>query len=376
MTADERARAIAALAAGLRGDDVEWRRAGATDEQLLELCASEGLGGLLYRRLEAGSNEARAMSLRRALEQEAHASTVRELLRRRELVAVLDALAAGDVRTILLKGAALAYAVYEEPADRPRADTDVLIPRDRAAAARVVLERLGYQSSILCDGDLFCQFEMVKTDAFGIHHAIDCHWKISTQPVFADMLTFDEIDEEAVALPRLHPLARAAAPFHAIFLACLHPAMHHRNVERLIWAYDVHLLASRLSGSDFDRLVELAIARRAAAVVAHELRRARNRFRSAVPDRALARLESARGEPSAEYLRADRHWHDEFLSSMRGLPAWPDRIRLARNVVFPDARYMLRSYGLESSAIGPALLPTLYAHRGIKGVFKVLARRK
>jgi len=37
---------------------------------------------------------------------------------------------------------------------------------------------------------------------------------------------------------------------------------------------------------------------------------------------------------------------------------------------------MLKSYGLESSLVGTALLPTLYAHRGIKGVLKVLTGRK
>ena len=376
MTGDARARAISALVASVRGEDAAPVGTGVRDEELLEICAAEGFSPLVYRRLATKADEAWPAAMRAALEREAHASAVQEALRRRELAAVIESFAAADVPVILLKGAAVAYSVHDEPADRPRADTDLLIPREKVDAARAELHRLGYQPSILCDGDLFCQFEMVKTDRFGVHHAIDCHWKISTQPVFADMVTFDELDREAVPLPRLHSLARAAGPVHAIFLACLHPAMHHRNIERLIWTYDIHLLASRLSESEFDRLAGLATAKRAGAVVACQLRRARGRFGTVVPGGALARLEGALGEPSADYLRSGRRWHNELVSSMRGLAAWPDRVRLARDVMFPDARYMLRSYGLESSVIGPALLPTLYAHRGIKGVLRVLAGKK
>ena len=50
-----------------------------------------------------------------------------ELLRKHELVRVLEALARAEVATLLLKGTALAYSLYPAPTLRPRADTDVLI---------------------------------------------------------------------------------------------------------------------------------------------------------------------------------------------------------------------------------------------------------
>ncbi len=49
------------------------------------------------------------------------------MLRERELVAVLAALAEAGVETLLLKGTPLAYTHYPEPALRTRCDTDVLI---------------------------------------------------------------------------------------------------------------------------------------------------------------------------------------------------------------------------------------------------------
>ena len=51
---------------------------------------------------------------------------------------------------------------------------------------------LGYATTVHCS-DLFSQFEVQKVDRFGVQHAFDVHWSISTQPVFAGLLTYDEL---------------------------------------------------------------------------------------------------------------------------------------------------------------------------------------
>ena len=69
-----------------------------------------------------------------------------DMLRERELIAVLAAFAGAGIGTLLLKGAALAYSHYPEPALRTRCDADVLIrPADRDAAMRICSKRLGYR---------------------------------------------------------------------------------------------------------------------------------------------------------------------------------------------------------------------------------------
>ena len=64
----------------------------------------------------------------------------------------------------------------------------------------------------------------------------------------------------------------------ALLLACVHPVMHHRNVERVLWIYDVHLLASMLSAEELDELVWLARTKKVAGVCAHQLRLAQTAF--------------------------------------------------------------------------------------------------
>jgi hypothetical protein len=236
----------------------------------------------------------------------------------------------------------------------------------------------GYTAPTHCDGELlFCQFPLRKTDEFGLVHTFDFHWKISTQSVFADLLVFDEIAAVAISLPALGVHARTAGPLHALLLACIHPVMHHRNAESLIWIYDIHLLASLLSDRQFDSFAELAVAKRVSAICTYQLSAARRWLGTRIPDSAMMRLGTVDdSEPSAAYLQPNRRWGDELISSIRGLPSWRDRLRLLREVTLPGPTYMLKAYGLAPSSLGAALLPVLYLHRLAAGGWKVLAGQK
>ncbi|MGH9147702.1 MAG: nucleotidyltransferase family protein [Vicinamibacterales bacterium] len=364
------------LAALLRNESIKWSTLQVTPEQFVDSCRAQDLTALIHSRI--GPEAGWPSFVRELLAERVRIDAVEELLRRREIIAVLDALAAKGVSPILFKGTPLAYEVYEAPHLRPRCDTDFLIPRAHVEATRRVLESVGYSSTVYCGGELlFCQFEVQKRDEFGIDHALDVHWKISTQSVFADVLTYEELDAQARPIPALGPHARGAGLLHALLLACLHPVMHHRNDERLIWMYDAHVLASRLSRTEFDQFVALATSKRVLAICAHVLAAARARFNTCLPEPIAQRLKDAPDdEPTAVYLLHDRRWHHELSSNLRGLRRWRDRVRLLREVLFPAPSYMQRTYGLAPGSLGTFLLPMLYLHRGLRGGMNVLAGRK
>jgi hypothetical protein len=316
--------------------------------------------------------------VREPLAEQSRADAARELLRRRETENALSALAAEGVYPILLKGTPLAYEVYPAPHLRTRTDTDLLILRAHVETARRALGRLGYTSSLLCDGELlFCQFELEKTDEFGVQHAFDVHWKISTQSVFADLLTYDELAAEARPVPALGPPARCPGFVHALLLACLHPAMHHRNVARLVWLYDVHLLASRLSATELDRFVDLATSKRVLAICRHALSTSHALFGTSLPESLLRRMDDVEGdEPTAAYLQTSRRWHNELASNLGGLPDWGRRFKLLREVLFPAPGYIHRAYGVAPGRLATLLLPVFYLHRVFRGGVNVLVGRK
>ena len=366
------------LSALVSGDAVAWPALGVTPAELVEACAREDLTGLVHEQLHAWSDAGDwPQTLCADLARQARAQTALELVRREELVSVLQALADAHVHPILLKGTPLAYQVYRAPASRPRLDTDLLTRREALGGVRSVMTGLGYTAPTQCDGELlFYQFALARNDRYGVEHVLDFHWKISTQSLFADLLTYDELAADAVPIPALGPHARGAGPVHALLLACLHPVMHHRNVERLIWVYDIHLLASRLSAAELGWFADLALAKRVGAICAYELALARSCFGTRIRDHVMLRLEAAGNEPSAAYLGPGRRWHHEFLASVGGLPRWQDRLRLVSEVLAPSPSYMLGSYGVGNRAWGFALLPALYLHRNARGIWKVLVGRK
>jgi hypothetical protein len=373
MSSPARYRDVSALLAGALP---AWGDLHMPVDDLLEMCDAEDLTPIIHHRVTAGGacgdwpdNVCDALAIK------ARAAAGEELLRGAETRAVVEALAAAGVPALLIKGTPLAYSVYPLPSARPRDDTDLMILPAQVDAARDVMASIGYTPTVHCS-DLFSQFEVQKRDRFGVVHAFDVHWKISTQPVFAGVLTCEEMFPRAVPVPALGPAAMAPSSIDALLLACIHPVMHHRNVERVLWTYDVHLLASRLAPNDFSNFVGFAKHKRVAAVCGHRLRRAQKMFGTAVPPEPLSELSAAVDEPSAAYLASHRRWHHELASSLGGLPRFGHRVRLLRDVLLPSPGYMLGSYGLRGKPLAPWLLPALYVHRNVRGAWKILAGKK
>ena len=368
----------AVLAAVLRHETLPPRTLGEAPAAFVRACGDDDLAGLVYeviRKQDGGGDWMR--TVRGALATQVRAQAAEEILRRLELMKVLEALRASGIQPILIKGVALAYSLYAVPAARRCRDSDLLVCRNEVPTVRSILAGLGYTGAHQCEGELlFYQVALKKTDSFGLVHTLDVHWKISTQSVFAGLLTFGEMAAAAVPLPQLGGHARGAGPLHALLLACVHPVMHHRQAHSLVWVYDVHLLASRLSTSQFDQFTDLALEKQVAVVCAHQLKLAERLMGTRIPDGRLRKLEAAgTSEASAAYLRPDRRWRDELVWNLQGLSSWRDRARLLREIAVPGPRYILQAYGIPSPA-GAALLPALYLHRLVTGGWKAIIGRK
>jgi putative nucleotidyltransferase-like protein len=293
-----------------------------------------------------------------------------EYLQRLEITRLLARFAERGIRSILMKGAALAYTVYPDPTLRPHDDIDVLVSGADRGRASDALRSLGYEALVEGGGDLsFAQAHFRRIDRFGVAHVCDLHWRIANPIAFREMVTFDELDADAAPVPRLSTDARTFSVAHALFLACVHRVAHHLNEDVLLWIYDVHRLAMAASSEDLQRFEALAVRAGAAGVCARGLEASVKYFDTPLPDRLLPRLGSAaaaRPERSAAFLSGNLRLVDLLERDLAALPGWRARLALVGEHLFPSADYMRASY-----APGSRLpLPWLYVSRIVRGAPK------
>ena len=333
-------------AALLRGEAADWPSDGARAE-FLQMAAGHGVSSLLaYQLRRTGRWHRWPVDVTTRLHQTARVEVALEVLRRFELERVVLAMRAAGVQPLLMKGVALAYLHYPEPSLRPRYDTDLLVHPDDRDAVSETMRELGYRRATQTSGDLVMpQATFETTDRFGTCHACDVHWKIANPQPFANLLPIDALRTRAVEVPALGTWARALGDLDALLLACIHRVAHHDDSARLLWLYDIHLLASGLDRQAFARLTELATTTAMTAICARGLGLARERFHTAIPEGAMAAL-AARGssEPSEVFLWPERRKIDVLVSDLRLLGSWSAKWALLRQHLFPPATYMLERY--------------------------------
>lgn len=349
------------------GLDVETVCAAAEHHGVLPLVAER------LRTIDEGPSEvivARVTELARL-----HAAA--DLAREAELRAALAALEHAGMQPLVFKGAHLAYRDYARPDLRPRLDSDVLIPADRAAreAAHRVLIGRGYTTAPHAGGDLVMTQRMyAKRQEGRLLHAIDVHWRIANPQSFSRALLHEELVRHAERLPQLGPAARGPSGPHALLIACIHRVAHHAGSDCLIWLYDIDRIARRLTPADWAVFLSLATERRVLAVCDASLGHATERFETPVRGdvRQAAQLQRGAHEQSARYLTPPGDSVAAALSDLRALSSWGDRARLAREHLLPPAAYMREVYAPGSHAP----LPWLYVRRVLVGARRWMRRRK
>jgi Uncharacterised nucleotidyltransferase len=316
-------------------------------------------------------------ALRAALRTEASRLAAIDLIQERELYELIAALDGAQAGAILMKGAQLAYTHYRRPDLRTRVDTDILIPDRARERVREVLATLGYAHTGHVSGPkVMSQACYVKRRGQVAIHTVDVHWRLANPHLFAETFSYDELAAASQPVLPLGPAARGLSDVHALLLACVHRVAHHFDSERLIWLYDIHLIASRLEEVAWTEFAKLAVDRGVASICLRGLQRTCGVLDTPVPPAVLLALEARSREAkeaSATYMTPsarDRPDVHVLTSDLRALPTWTDRWRLLHDHMFPSAAYMRDVYAPSSRAP----LSVLYATRALRGARRWLVR--
>lgn len=367
------------MCAVLRGEQREWPAAdSALVDAFVERSEYHGVQALLHERVRHAAGW--PSSLLEALHSRVIASTMWELRHQQVVAEVVAALAQRGIEAVLFKGTALAYSLYPNPALRSRGDTDLLVPFESRGQAMAVLAELGFVRALELGELTSYQACLTREVAGGGSHTLDLHWKISNSEALAQLFDYAELRRDAEPLPDLAPRALAAGPVHALLIACMHRAGHkqapyfvdgvaHYSGDRLIWLYDIHLLAQAMSAEQWQAFLRLARMKGLRAVCLQGIEQTHRCFATPVPEDVMRELaRPGAPEPAAEYLEARhlrRRWLD--LCAHRGLA---DKLRFARELAFPPAGYMRERF----PDARPDWLPWLYLRRALGGLRRRVER--
>lgn len=370
----------ALICAALRGENPPWPRdtGPAYGDALLERVDFHGVGALLHHQLGASEWP---VAILQALRARALQQAMWELRHQEVLKQTLASLLALGVQPILVKGTALAYSLYADPALRTRGDTDLIIPLDATQRVHDALLSLGFERNQGVSGEVVSyQANYIMRTADGGTHALDLHWKISNSELLSRLFAYDELLACAQPLPLLSPHAAGAGRVHGLLIACMHRSKHkqspyyvneeaHHDPDRLIWLHDIHLISGCLGPGEWDEFVRQAEQKGLRAICLEGMEHARACFHTAYPGPVLSAL-ARRGvaEPAARYLAGGvvrRRWMD-FVA----LGTASRRVRWLRESLFPPASYMRAKFPRQPTW----MLPWLYIRRSVGGAARRLVR--
>ncbi len=267
-----------------------------------------------------------------------------------------------------MKGTPLAYTHYARPWLRPRSDVDLLVAACHVGRAKSLLIEMGYQSPTELPGDTLTN-ELTFVRSHEGTRDIDLHWKTCYRPSFSNVISFDTLMESSIPIESLYPSARSPKPLHSLLIACMH-RVHHQNSDKLLWLYDIHLIAERLSEAEAEEFVEIAKRKKVWTICARSVEISASRFLSSIPDPLRAELKSSKSdvipEPSASYLNSGP-WHTR-VTDVRTLPSWRERVHALQEMAFPRRAYVRDLY--REHPVTP--LPLLYLDRLARGAVRML----
>jgi hypothetical protein len=366
---------LAALRMRFDPSAAEIVRAGASAleggwESLCATINAERVGPLLHRNL--GALDIVPPAVRETLRQSYRVSGLNHVLLFHELGEGLRALAAADVPVVVLKGAALADAVYGNAAVRPMCDVDLLVRRGDLAAARRAFEGLGFglaraetHPGALAEHEN----EVVLCKAGPIAAFVDLHWSLFDSPYYQQQIAMDWFWDTALPVRVADMPAKILGPEAQIIHLCGHLGLHHASHGLLWWNDVAEVLVRYRDRIDWPALLRQTERNQLVLPVRDVLTRAAAEWKAPVPGTVLERLRSTQPSPAERlaavgFSAAGRPAGRRFWADLAAMPGWRPRLRFARTNLFPSLAYMRERYKVAH----PLLLPLYYPYRWLRGL--------
>lgn len=354
--------ALPAPRASLSADD--W-------QQLSDTAYNNGLTNLLLRAVEKLKRTDMSDAIATKLRDTYRRNALAQALAYRELESVLSGCAQEKIRAVVLKGAAVAKALYPESSLRPFGDLDVLIHRSNALRLREMLLARGLRQANVTHGfNLDSSGEMAFFPSRTQEFMLDLHWQLVAPTYYQQRMDLDWFWNNTELFSFGTQTALILNPTAQFVHLAAHVGLHHQDHLRLIWLYDLALLLTR-RGQEIDW--------RAADVFAHKaglarplraiLDATRQHWGITLPPQTESLFRAspfALGERAVYAVTTTRFPEARMLSDALSTPGLGHKLDFIRQQLFPDVAYMRTRYGMSNDA----LLPLYYLRRFGESTYK------
>jgi len=317
------------------------------DFNLLNLVVEEGVHGLVWQKMVAASDLKLNSDMREALPPRLHEMKLKYLRMQHACGRILLSLEQAGIPVICMRGVAVAEQLYGDLAAlRPISDIDLLLDEGRMLDAKQVLWDVGFRPdpkyrNIYFRGDISID---LHHEPLGIERIR--MWKYLTPLRIDGFMKYSETGMLAGEKAQLLH-SRVNLPY-----LCFHAMKH--SFERLIWLYDIALLANEVSEQNiWDEVL--------AGIQEYELERPSYyalsyvgaHLGAKVPEQLLESIRPDMGFVERNLFR--RHMRHEVIPFLaerifaRMQPDFSHRVRFWRETIYP--RYEVREQMVETGCV-------------------------
>lgn len=293
-------------------------------------------------------------------------SCARYLRMEKQLHEILGVFSKEKIGVLAIKGTALAWTVYLDPATRPSMDLDLLVEPQQYLKAHKILNQIGYRCK-------FKRFKMLQ-DFFNAEpfvnqttsrrlYPVDLHWSLFQYHGTKRDGSVEEFFRRAKTVETPTLTFKTLDNVDALIYAAFHLILHHPEALRLTWISDIAFLARHLKPDEWELLQERTSALKISLAMEKALKLAQMWNGLEIPEkyRDLTKWPKAVPAEKDEFTYVtNKHRPDIRMKDyIRSLRATPQKTQFLLNFFFPDSQYIRMTYPSSKEW----LLPWSYVRR-------------
>jgi len=302
------------------------------NEIFWRLAWAEGVGACIWHALNVKRDAFNSEMFRTYIEQPLRAQTAHALILKQANSNMLQHMRESGMACITLRGQSLAETMYDPPASRPQTDMDLLIREEDIPAAKQVVIQSGFEPVehhplLFIRGYALLDLHADPLDIERIHA-----WAHLTPMRTRDFFSHAEQGKLA-GMPALLVHPRVNLPY-----LCFHAMKH--SFERLIWLWDIALLARRVQEQkQWDAVLDGIREYRLERPCFYALSYAQEHLDAPVPESLLEKIQPAMDwRERALFSRFMHHEIIPFLAERlfaRMMPDFRHRLSFWRETIIP-----------------------------------------